>query len=172
MANKSLNGILQHLCKLAAVQSARQLADHELLQRFAGGKDEAAFTVLVQRHAPMILGVCRRMLGNSHDAEDACQTAFLVLAQKATSIRKTTSLRSWLHGVAVHVATHLRRERVRRCKRERESQTAAMADPAEEVSWREVQFILDEELDRLPERLRGPLILCYLDGRTRDGGAR
>jgi len=122
MANKSLNGVFQHICKLAAVQSARQLADHELLKRFAAGNDEAAFTVLVQRHAPMILGVCRRLLGNTHDAEDACQTAFLVLAQKAASIRKTTSLPSWLHGVALRVAAHLRRERVRRCKREQEGQ--------------------------------------------------
>ncbi len=97
MANKSLNGVLQHICKLAAVQSARELADQELLHRFVAGKDEAAFTVLVQRHGPMILGVCRRMLGSAHDAEDACQASFLVLAQKAASIRKTTSLSSWLH---------------------------------------------------------------------------
>jgi RNA polymerase sigma factor (sigma-70 family) len=172
MANKSLNGVFQHICKLAAVQSAQQLGDHELLKRFAAGNDEAAFTVLVQRHAPMILGVCRRLLGNTHDAEDACQTAFLVLAQKAASIRKTTSLPSWLHGVALRVAAHLRRERIRRCKREQEGKPAAMTDPAEDVSWREVQAVLDEELDRLPEQLRGPLILCYLDGRTRDEAAQ
>ncbi|HEV3343667.1 MAG TPA: sigma-70 family RNA polymerase sigma factor, partial [Pirellulales bacterium] len=162
---------MQHICNLTAVQSARELADHELLQRFVAGKDEAAFTVLVQRHGPMILGVCRRMLGSSHDAEDACQASFLVLAQKAASIRKTTSLSSWLHGVASRVAAKLKRERARRYKRENDSQPCAVPDPAAEVSWREVQTILDEELERLPDRLRDPLILCYLEGRTRDEAA-
>jgi RNA polymerase sigma factor (sigma-70 family) len=171
MVNKSLNGVLQHIRKLAAVQSARELADHELLQRFVAGKDEAAFTVLVQRHGPMIMGVCRRMLSSAHDAEDACQASFLVLAQKAASIRKTTSLSSWLHGVASRVAANLKRERVRRYKREKDSQPRAVPDPAAEISWREVQAILDEELQRLPERSRAPLILCYLDGRTRDEAA-
>ena len=113
MANKSLNRALQQIRRLAAVQTARELADNELLQRFIGEKDEAAFAVLVERHGGMILGVCRRALGSAHDAEDACQTTFLVLAQKARSIRKTTSLPSWLHAVASRVAANLKRERNR-----------------------------------------------------------
>jgi RNA polymerase sigma factor (sigma-70 family) len=172
MANKSLNRALRHLCRLATVQSARELADHELLKRFIGEKDEAAFAVLVERHGRMILGVCRRALGSAHDAEDACQTTFLVLAQKASSIRKTTSLPSWLHGVASRVAANLKRERMRRCRRERESHRPPIPDPATEVSWREVQTVLDEELERLPERWRAPLILCHLQGRTRDEAAQ
>jgi RNA polymerase sigma factor (sigma-70 family) len=172
MANRSLNGVLKQICKLAAVPSAHELADHELLHRFLAEKDEGAFTVLVQRHGAMVLGVCRRKLKDAHDAEDACQAAFLVLAQKAASIRKATSLPSWLHGVAARVAGKLERERCRRCKREKKSQPRTTADPAAEASWREVQVILDEELRRLPERLRGPLILCYLQGQTRDEAAR
>jgi RNA polymerase sigma factor (sigma-70 family) len=172
MANESLNRALRHICRLAAVQTARELADHELLKRFVGEKDEAAFAVLVERHGRMILGVCRRALGSAHDAEDACQTTFLVLAQKASSIRKTTSLPSWLHGVASRVAANLKRERLRRCRRDHESHRPPIPDPAAEVSWREVQTALDEELERLPERWRAPLILCHLEGRTRDEAAQ
>src|SRR5262245_59857184 len=171
MTRKSLGGVLQHACRLAAVRGALELGDRELLARFVAGKDEAAFAVLVERHGPMVLGVCRRALGSAHDAEDACQAAFLVQAQKAGSIRKSTSLPSWLHGVASRIAANLKRERLRRCRREKQSQAPAVPDLAAEVSWREVQAILDEELARLPERLRAPLILCYLDGRTRDEAA-
>jgi RNA polymerase sigma factor (sigma-70 family) len=171
MAKKPLAGVLQRVCKLAAVQGARELGDLDLLERFVTAQDEAAFAVLVERHGPMVLAVCRRRLGSPHDAEDACQASFLVLAQKAGSIRRSTSLPSWLHGVAARVAANLKRERVRRGRREQESQGATVADPAAEVSWREVQAVLDEELERLPERFRAPLILCYLDGRTRDEAA-
>jgi RNA polymerase sigma factor (sigma-70 family) len=171
MAKKPLGIFLQQICKLAAVRTGRELDDRELLERFVAEKDEAAFTILVERHGKMILGVCRRMLDSAHDAEDACQTTFLVLAQKAASIRKTTSLPSWLHGVAARVAAHLRREHARRTRREQEGQTPPVSDPTAEVSWREVQAVLDDELTRLPERLRAPLILCYLDGRTRDEAA-
>jgi RNA polymerase sigma factor (sigma-70 family) len=150
MAKKPLTNCLQHICRLAVVQTARELGDRELLERFVAAKDEAAFAVLVERHGPMVLGVCRRMLGSAHDAEDACQAAFLVLAQKAASIRKTTSLPSWLHGVASRVAGHLRREGLRRSRRERESQGPAVADPAAEVSWREVQTVLDEDWSGCP----------------------
>src|SRR5262249_8803676 len=151
---KSLGRVLQHVCKFAAVQGARELDDRELLERFVAGKDEAAFAVLVERHGPMILGVCRRVLGSAHDAEDACQASFLVLAQKAASIRRTSSLSSWLHGVAARVAANLKRDRLRRSRREQESQGPAPPDPGAEVSWREVQTMLDEELERLPDRLR------------------
>jgi RNA polymerase sigma factor (sigma-70 family) len=171
MVKKSLGGCLRQVCKLAAVQSARERGDRELLERFVAQKDEAAFAVLVERHGPLVLGVCRRLLGSAHDAEDACQATFLVLAQKAGSIRKTTALPSWLHGVASRVAAHLKRERLRRGRREQQAPEPAVADPAAEVSWREVQTVLDEELERLPESLRAPLILCYLNGLTRDVAA-
>lgn len=172
MVKQTLDGAFQHIRRLAAVQTRRGLADGELLQQFVEANDEAAFTVLVERHGPMILGVCGRALRHAQDAEDACQATFLVLARRAASVRKAASVSSWLHGVACRVAANLKREQSRRSRREREARPSAPPDPAGEVSWREVQTALDEELQGLPERLRAPLILCYLEGRTRDEAAR
>jgi RNA polymerase sigma factor (sigma-70 family) len=171
MANKPLNGVLQHVRKLAAIQAARDAADQQLLQRFVRSSDEAALTVLIERHAPMVLGVCRRALGCMHDAEDACQATFLVFSRKAATIRKTTALGSWLHAVALRVTANLKRERARRERRERNLHSRSISNPADEVSWAEVQTALDEELERLPERYRAVLILCYLQGKTRDEAA-
>src|SRR2546430_15386442 len=134
MTRQSLDGVLQHLRKAAAVQTYRELPDRELLERFAGARDEAAFTVLIERHGPMVLGVCRRALPNFHDAEDACQATFLVLARKAASVRKKTSLSSWLHGVACRVAANLKRDHARRKTRERGADAPAAKDPAAEVT--------------------------------------
>ncbi|HLN27941.1 MAG TPA: sigma-70 family RNA polymerase sigma factor [Gemmataceae bacterium] len=172
MAKNTITEVVGHIRQIAAVQSSRELSDCELLERFIGDKDDAAFTVLVERHGPLVLGVCRRALGNPDDAEDAWQATFLVLARKAASIRKTASLSCWLHRVASSVAANLRRERSRRTCHEREVRPPTNCDAAAELTWREVRAALDEELDRLPERYRAPIILCYLDGRTRDEAAR
>jgi RNA polymerase sigma factor (sigma-70 family) len=172
MAKQPLNGVLQHLRKVAAVQTHRGLSDCDLLERFGGAHDDAAFTVLIERHGPMVFGVCRRALPNFHDAEDACQATFLVLARKAASVRKKTSLSSWLHGVACRVAAKLTRDHARRKSREHEVDAPAPKDPAAEVTWREVQTILDDELEQLPERYRAPVILCYLECLTRDDAAK
>src|SRR5580704_7490144 len=139
MAKQPLNGVLQHLHKMAAVQAYRELSDPDLLERFIGARDEAAFTVLIDRHGPMVLGVCRRALPSFHDAEDACQATFLVLARKASSVRKKTSLSSWLYGVACRVAANLKRDHARRKARERARTAPAPKDPAAEVSWRDMQ---------------------------------
>jgi RNA polymerase sigma factor (sigma-70 family) len=171
MPNKPLNGVLKQVRKLAAIQSARLAPDYELLQQFVRSNDEAALTVLIERHGPMVLGVCRRALRCPADAEDAYQATFLVFSRKAAAIRKTASLGSWLHGVALRVAARLKRECARRKHHERSSQPPATRNPADEVSWAEVQTVLDEELQRLPERFRAVLILCYLDGKTRDEAA-
>jgi RNA polymerase sigma factor (sigma-70 family) len=171
MANKPLNGVLQHVRKLAAIQAARDTEDQQLLQRFVRSSDEAALTVLIERHAPMVLGVCRRALGCMHDAEDACQATFLVFSRKAATIRKGAALASWLHAVALRVTANLKRERARRERRERSSSDRVCSNPADDVSWAEVQSALDEELGRLPERYRAVLILCYLEGKTRDEAA-
>jgi RNA polymerase sigma factor (sigma-70 family) len=172
MAKQPLNGVLQHLRKVAAVHASRELSDGELLERFVGARDEAAVTVLIERHGPMVHGVCRRALPNFHDAEDACQATFLVLARRAASIRKKTSLSTWLHGVAYRVVANMKRDHARRKARECGVDAPAPKDPAAEVSWREVQAILDEELQGLPERYRAPLILCYLECLTRDEAAQ
>ncbi len=172
MAKQPLNSVLEHLRKVAAVHANRETSDRELLERFVGARDEGAFTVLIERHGPMVLGVCRRALPNFHDAEDSCQATFLVLARKAASVRKKTSLTTWLHGVACRVAANMKREYARRKNRERRVDALVPRAPAAEVTWREVQTILDEELQRLPERYRAPLILCYLHCMTRDEAAK
>ena len=172
MSENALDGLLQHFRKTGAVQCCRELSDRELLERFVELGDEAAFTVLIERLGPMVLGVCRRALANFHDAEDACQATFLVLARNAKSVRKHASLSSWLHGVACRVAASLKRDQARRRSRERSQDLRAQIDPAAEVSWREVQAILDEELESLPERYRAPITLCYLECRTRDEAAK
>lgn len=154
---------------LAVAGRFTDLADAELLQRCVAGPDEAAFTALVERHGAMVYSVCSRMLRDAHDAEDACQATFLVLARKASSIRKRPSIASWLHGVARRSSLSLLRKRAARQRHERKAaeQPTSVADPR----WSEVLVLLDHELERLPERLRGPIVLCYLQGKTRDEAA-
>jgi RNA polymerase sigma factor (sigma-70 family) len=171
MANGRLDGVLQHIRKLVAAEGGGAVSDQQLLERFVRRRDEEAFAALVQRHGPMVLAVCRRVLGNPHDAEDACQAAFLILARKAASIRKQASVGSWLHGVAYRAAANLKRAIARRRRREAPVVDVPQAEPAE-VSWREVRAVLDEELQRLPERFRAPLLLCCLEGKTRDEAAQ
>src|SRR5687768_18612500 len=104
MTRAALGEVLRHLRKLAGTRQAQDLSDGELLERFRGGGEEAAFSLLVQRHGPMVLAACRRVLRDAHAAEDAFQATFLVLARKAGSVRKQQSLAGWLHGVARRVA--------------------------------------------------------------------
>ena len=170
MADKGLERILPHLRTLVAAEHSA-LADGVLLERFVRRCDEAAFTTLVQRHGPMVLGVCRGVLKDTHDAEDAWQATFLILARRAGAIRKRGSVGCWLHGVAFRAAANLRRQIARH--RGRETLAVDVAQPCStEVSWREVRTILDEELRRLPEQYRAPLVLCCLEGRTRDEAAQ
>jgi RNA polymerase sigma factor (sigma-70 family) len=172
MAKKSLNGSLRSLLAVLEVQLLRGASDQELVRRFAQSRDEAAFRVIAERHGPMVHGVCRRALGCPHDAEDALQATFLIFAQRAGSIRKSTSLASWLHGVARRVTSELRRSQRRRLRRERGAAAARPANPADEVRWAEVKTGLDEELERLPAAYRDVLVLCYLEGQTRDEAAQ
>ncbi len=141
------------------------LPDRELLERFTATRDEAAFAELVSRHGALVLGVCRRTLRREQDAEDAFQAAFLVLARKAGSIRQTESLASWLVGVAWRSAARLRTDLAERRRHERRISPVTSQGPPD-PSWREVQEALHEELARLPERYRAPLVSCYLEGRT------
>jgi RNA polymerase sigma factor (sigma-70 family) len=162
--------LLCHLRGLAAPPAA--VADAQLLERFAIRREEAAFAQLVCRHGPMVLGVCRRLLRCEQDVEDAFQATFLVLARRAAAIRKAGSVGSWLHGVARRVAAQARAEAACRATHERRCPAAAPADRADEITWRELRAVLDEELARLPEKYRGPLIQCYLEGQTQDEAAR
>jgi RNA polymerase sigma factor (sigma-70 family) len=152
-------------------QWAAALPDAELLRLFVTGRDETAFHIILQRHGPMVLGVCRAMLPNEADAEDAFQATFLVLAHKARSIRKSASLASWLHGVACRTARMMRTAYARRSKHEpRAARPEATA--SDDLTWREVQRVVHEELAAMAERFRGSLTLCYLQGKTLDEAAQ
>lgn len=150
-------------------------ADHELLERFLATRDGGAFQALVLRHGPMVYRVCRRVIPSEHDAEDAFQTTFLVLARKAGTIRKRTSLASWLHGVANRTALEARAASGRRRKHETRVAGGTEQEPgaglADERTWKELRSVLDAELEQLPEDLRAPLVLCYLQGMTQDEAA-
>jgi RNA polymerase sigma factor (sigma-70 family) len=166
-----LEGAVERLRAVAAVQTSRGLGDAELLKRFATERDEAAFAVLAERHGPMVMGVCRRALGDAHDADDAWQATFLILARRAGSVRRGAALGGWLHRVATSVCANLRRQQWRRHVRERRLAPRTPDEPAAQASWCEVRIALDEELGRLPERYRAPLVLCYLEGQQRDEAA-
>jgi RNA polymerase sigma-70 factor (ECF subfamily) len=146
--------------------------DVELLEWFVKRHEQAAFAVLVRRLGPMVLSVCRRVLRHSHDAEDAFQATFLVLAEKADRLHRPELLANWLYGVAYRTALHARQRSVRRSEREREAakMIAPSNDPGGESE--ELQRILDEELHRLPQKYRAPLVLCYLEGKTNEEAAR
>ncbi len=163
---------LRYLRTLTARQATGLLSDQQLLERFLHERSEASFAALVARHGPMVLSVCRRILQHAQDAEDAFQATFLVLARKAGTIRKQTSLGSWLHGVAYHSAECLRAKTRRRAAHERRLDAPPPGEAMDDITWRELRAVLDEELRSLPEKYRAPLVLCYLEGRTQDEAAR
>jgi RNA polymerase sigma factor (sigma-70 family) len=146
-------------------------ADREALAAFVARRDEAAFTAIVQRHGPMVLRACRRVLHHTQDAEDAFQATFLVLARKAGTVGRAESLASWLHGVAVRTALRAKRDAGRRRRREQQAPTGAGPDPAEALAWHDVQALLEVEIRRLPERYRAAFVLCHLEGRSRSEAA-
>jgi RNA polymerase sigma factor (sigma-70 family) len=148
------------------------LTDGQLLECFVSRREPAALEVLVRRHGPMVWGVCCRMLQNHHDAEDAFQATFLVLARKAASIRSGAKVGNWLYGVAHRTALKARATRARR--RLLETQVTDMPEPAvaEPDTWGDLQAVLDQELSRLPESYRTVIVLCDLEGRTGKEAAR
>jgi DNA-directed RNA polymerase specialized sigma24 family protein len=114
MASQTLVGVLRYLCRLASTKVWDEQSDGRLLQQFVAQRDEGAFAALLERHGPLVLGVCRRVLGSEPDAEDAFQATFLVLARKAASIRRPQALAGWLHRVAVNLAREARAGAARR----------------------------------------------------------
>ena len=153
------------------MQAADELSDMQLLDRFLTDRDQSAFTVIVQRHGPMVFGVCRRTLGNAADADDAFQAVFVVLARNANSIRRSSSLGSWLHGVALRTSRKAKTMSARRREREREAHTLRESS-SDAVLWDDLRPILDEELDRLDEKYRAPIVLCYLEGKSYEEAAK
>jgi RNA polymerase sigma factor (sigma-70 family) len=170
MTTAPLGRAVRDLRRLAQAPDGGELSDRELLARFAGRRDEAAFAVLVRRHGPTVLATCRRVLRHRQDAEDACQAAFLVLARKAGSLRWRDSAAAWLYRVAYHLALKMRAAAGRR--RTRPLPDVAGPDPGAGQSDPELRAILDEELGRLPEKYQAALLLCLWAGKTRAEAAR
>jgi RNA polymerase sigma factor (sigma-70 family) len=151
------------------------LPDGSLLHRFVAHREEAAFTVLVQRHERIVLGVCQRVLGDTHAAQGALQGTFLILARKASRLDLRNPLTGWLYKVAYHLALRLRAVAARQRRYEQHAANGRAGQDAESISDledRELRQALSEELQRLPEKYRTPLILCYFDGCTHDEAAR
>jgi RNA polymerase sigma factor (sigma-70 family) len=162
---------LERLRQTLAPADGAGLSDGQLLARFVASRDEVAFAALVRRHGPMVLGVVRRLVRHEQDAEDCFQAAFLVLAQRAGSVRKRESLASWLYGVAYRVALDAGGAAARRRSRERqvEQMPHPEVSPTEPQDWRP---LLDQELMALPEKYRSAVVLCDLEGRPRKEAAR
>ena len=159
---------------LKAIQTAQAggVSDADLLRRFSDDNDQAAFAGLLRRHGGMVLGVCRRVLPNLQDAEDAFQATFLILARKARSHNRwQASVANWLYATARKVSRNARVAAQRRARREARAAVPEVVQAVDGMSGRELLAALDEELDRLPPRYREPLVLCYLEGLTRDEAA-
>jgi RNA polymerase sigma factor (sigma-70 family) len=172
MASQTLVGLLRYLCRLGSTNASDEQSDARLLQQFVAQRDEAAFATLLERHGPLVLGVCRHVLGNTHDTEDAFQATFLILARKAASIRRQQSLAAWLHRVAANVSRTARANASRRRAHERQAALLAQPTPAGDEAFPDWRPLLHEEVDRLPEKYRVPIVLCYLEGQTHDQAAR
>src|SRR6516164_3778313 len=168
MSVRTIEVLQRYLRRLCA--EAAPLEDAVLLHRFVTANDRDAFELLIARYGPMVLGTARRLVGNTHDAEDVFQAVFLSLARLAKSIRRGRALPAWLHQTTCRVAAKLRANR--RVPAAPPPERYQQCDPAAALVWREVCAALDEELQRLPERLRSPLVLCYLSGLTRDEAAK
>jgi len=167
MADGPLRKVMRHIHQLVGATPNDALTDRQLLERFARRRDESAFAALVERHGPLVFGVCRRVLHHEQDAEDAFQATFHVLARRAGSVGWHESVANWLYEVALRVA---RKARVNASRRQLHERPAGVAEPAAtpQDAWHELKPLLDEELARLPRKFRGPLVLCYLEGKTRD----
>jgi RNA polymerase sigma factor (sigma-70 family) len=166
MSSGRLSSVVQYLRQIAGTGDAGEQADCQLLERFVTKHDESAYEALMRRHAPMVLGTCSRILRNGHDAEDAFQATFLVLARKARSIGQRRSVGGWLHRIACRTAARARGKVARRRARERPLGDVLATDVTGTCDWHDLRPVIDEELNRLPERYRMLIVLCYFEEKT------
>jgi RNA polymerase sigma factor (sigma-70 family) len=171
MADRPLQNVIHHLRRVVSREKTGELTDAQLLDDFVQRRDEAAFELLVWRHAALVLGTCRRLLHDRHEAEDAFQATFLVLIRKAASISNRDSLGSWLHKVAVRIAQRARTRAAKRSCQTLPGEDIPARESSEELLWRDLRPVLDEEVNRLPEKYRRPFVLCYLEGHTNEQAA-
>jgi RNA polymerase sigma factor (sigma-70 family) len=169
--SRTRSAVLRKVVQSAAALDQPAATDRELIRRFVRENDQSAFEALVNRHTAMVLGVCRRALSNVQDAEDACQATFLVLANQARNGRWQESVANWLYTTARKVAHNARVAAERRTRRETGAAVPEAVEPVDRMTGRELLVALDTALDGLPARYREPLVLCYLEGLTRDEAA-
>jgi RNA polymerase sigma factor (sigma-70 family) len=148
------------------------LTDRQLLADYLNRRDEAALAALVRRHGPLVWGTCRRVLRNYHDAEDAFQATFLVLVRKAAALASRELLANWLYGVAHQTALNARARSAKRRTRERQVPEMPEPEAVAQALWHDLRPLLDQELSRLPDKYRIPIVLCDLEGVTRKEAAR
>jgi len=165
---KAMHGLLRNLRRLAARED-RSITDSQLLDEFLRARDEGAFEELVRRHGPMVLGVCRRVLVNADDADDAFQATFLVLVRKASSIIKRDTVANWLYGVALRTA---QKARVLAARRRHKERMMARPEAIREDVGRDWRPLFDKELNGLPAKYREPILLCDVEGHTRKQAAK
>jgi RNA polymerase sigma factor (sigma-70 family) len=172
MGGGHIGSALRRLRGLLGAECAGGPTDGELLRRYVHAHDELAFDTLLRRHGPMVLGVCRRLLPNGHDVDDAFQATFLVLLRRARSISDGERVGNWLYGVAYRVALRARDQAARRRARQRLLSDMPVEDARDPSAEQEVRALLDEEVMRLPDRYREAVVCCYLQGRTQEEAAR
>jgi RNA polymerase sigma factor (sigma-70 family) len=172
MSISQMSEVLQHLRQTVLPREGAGRTDGQLLEDFISRREEAALAALVRRHGPMVWGVCRRVLRNYHDAEDAFQATFLVLVRKSASVVPREMVANWLYGVAYQTA--LKAQATTATRRARERQVIDMTDPevVEQDPDHDLRPLLDQELSRLPGKYRAVILLCDLEGKTRKEAAR
>jgi RNA polymerase sigma factor (sigma-70 family) len=172
MATSQMSEAIQHLRRAVLPRDGVGLTDGQLLAAYLSGRDEAALAALVRRHGPMVWGVCRRVLRNWHDAEDAFQATFLVLVRKAASLASPELLANWLYGVAYQTALKARATTAKRKTRERQVTQMPESAVTEQDLWDDLLPLFDQELSRLPDKYRAVIVLCDLQGKTRKDAAQ
>jgi RNA polymerase sigma factor (sigma-70 family) len=172
MTTGQTGGAVEYLRRAALLAHGGDFTDAQLLDEFILRRDEAAFEALLRRHGPMVLGVCRRVLHHTPDAEDAFQATFLVLVRKAATIIPRQMVGNWLYGVAYRTSLEARAAGTRRRANEKRAADMSMRESADELVRRELRAVLDCELDRLPDRYRAAIVLCDLEGKTHKEAAR
>ncbi|MGH7222809.1 MAG: RNA polymerase sigma factor, partial [Gemmataceae bacterium] len=164
--------LTHHLRRIILRVDGAGMTDGQLLEAFINHRDAAAFEALVRRHGSMVLGVCRRILRDPHDADDAFQATFLVLVRKADSVSPREMVGNWLYGVAQTTAVRARAAKAKRRSRERQMVNLPERETVPNDRQDDLHELLDEELARLPDKYRVPIVLCDLEGRTRREVAR
>jgi RNA polymerase sigma factor (sigma-70 family) len=171
MPKAALDDLLLCLHRIGA-EGAKDLSDGDLLARFLADRNDPAFAVLVKRHGPMVLGLCYRILADMHAAEDCFQATFMVLVRRAHSFSCTGSVANWLYTVAQRLAIKTQAQIANCHKKERRLHPMPRGEPLDEVTWQELRSVLDEEIGRLTEKYRAPIVLCFFEGKSHAQAAR